>query len=190
MGRWYYLYTYWWRLVLYRKREGFMPEKDLNMLFQAILIRISPYLCLKWLHSVKNLRIIWFFYSDCGVQYASAGYREALAEYNITQSMSRKGDPYDNAVSEIFFNCLKCELIYHKHYKTRSEATGWYIFVHWSILQYGLPQAVFIISYDNYSFIMQILHYVKYPKQFYQANHIVLFCDNSYVAAEYKVYFE
>ena len=33
------------------------------------------------------------FHSDRGVQYASAGYREALAEYNITQSMSRKGEP-------------------------------------------------------------------------------------------------
>ena len=62
------------------------------------------------------------FHSDRGVQYASTGYREALAEYNITQSMSRKGDPYDNAVAENFFSCLKCELIHHKHYQTRDEA--------------------------------------------------------------------
>ena len=62
------------------------------------------------------------FHSDRGVQYASAGYHEALAEYNITQSMSRKGEPYDNAVAENFFSCLKCELVHHKHYRTRSEA--------------------------------------------------------------------
>ena len=62
------------------------------------------------------------FHSDRGVQYASTGYREALADYNITQSMSRKGDPYDNAVSENFFSCLKCELVHHKHYQTRNEA--------------------------------------------------------------------
>ena len=62
------------------------------------------------------------FHSDLGVQYASSAYREILAEYNITQSMSRKGDPYDNAVAENFFSCLKCELVHHKHYKTRSEA--------------------------------------------------------------------
>ena len=62
------------------------------------------------------------FHSDRGVQYASAGYREALAQYNITQSMSRKGDPYDNAVAENFFSCLKCELVHHKHYRTRDEA--------------------------------------------------------------------
>ena len=51
------------------------------------------------------------FHSDRGVQYASGGYREALAKHNITQSMSRKGDPYDNAVAENFFSCLKCELV-------------------------------------------------------------------------------
>ena len=36
--------------------------------------------------------------------------------------MSRKGDPYDNAVAENFFSCLKNELVHHKHYKTRAEA--------------------------------------------------------------------
>ena len=62
------------------------------------------------------------FHSDRGVQYASSQYREALAKHNITQSMSRKGDPYDNAVAENFFSCLKCELVHHKHYRTRAEA--------------------------------------------------------------------
>jgi len=36
--------------------------------------------------------------------------------------MSRKGDSYDNAVAENFFSCLKCELIYLKHYRSRAEA--------------------------------------------------------------------
>ena len=62
------------------------------------------------------------FHSDRGVQYASNKYREALANFGITQSMSRKGDPYDNAVAENFFSCLKNELVHHKHYKTRAEA--------------------------------------------------------------------
>ena len=62
------------------------------------------------------------FHSDRSVQYASGKYREALAQYKITQSMSRKGDPYDNAVAENFFSCLKCELIHHRHYHTRDEA--------------------------------------------------------------------
>lgn len=62
------------------------------------------------------------FHSDRGVQYASTQYRETVAKYNITQSMSRKGDPYDNAVAENFFSCLKCELVHLKHYHTRDEA--------------------------------------------------------------------
>ena len=62
------------------------------------------------------------FHSDRGVQYASNKYREALAEFGITQSMSCKGDPYDNAVAENFFSCLKNELVHHKHYQTRAEA--------------------------------------------------------------------
>lgn len=62
------------------------------------------------------------FHSDRGVQYASNRYRETLVKYGITQSMSRKGDPYDNSVAENFFSCLKCELVHLKHYRTRNEA--------------------------------------------------------------------
>lgn len=62
------------------------------------------------------------FHSDRGVQYASYRYRELLEKYGVTQSMSRKGDPYDNAVAENFFCCLKCELVYHKRYFTRAQA--------------------------------------------------------------------
>jgi putative transposase len=62
------------------------------------------------------------FHSDRGIQYASQAYRNALAQYGIRQSMSRRGDPYDNAVAENFFSCLKCELIYLSHFRTREEA--------------------------------------------------------------------
>lgn len=62
------------------------------------------------------------FHSDRGVQYAAGAYRERLEAYGIRQSMSRKGDPYDNAVAENFFSCLKCELVHLKHYPTRQAA--------------------------------------------------------------------
>lgn len=62
------------------------------------------------------------FHSDRGVQYAAKAYREQLEAYGVRQSMSRKGDPYDNAVAENFFNCLKCELIHLKQYLTRAAA--------------------------------------------------------------------
>jgi len=62
------------------------------------------------------------FHSDRGVQYAARAYRERLEAYGIRQSMSRRGDPYDNAVAENFFSCLKCELIHLKQYSTRAAA--------------------------------------------------------------------
>ena len=38
--------------------------------------------------------------------------------------MSRKGDPYDNAVAENFFSCLKCELVYLRRYDSRRAAAA------------------------------------------------------------------
>lgn len=62
------------------------------------------------------------FHSDRGVQYASTAFRFRLEQLGIQQSMSRKGDPYDNAVAENFFSCLKCELVHLHHYRSRQEA--------------------------------------------------------------------
>jgi transposase InsO family protein len=62
------------------------------------------------------------FHSDRGVQYASNDYRNSLINYGFKQSMSRKGDPYDNAVAENFFSCLKCECVHLNYFATRSHA--------------------------------------------------------------------
>lgn len=62
------------------------------------------------------------FHSDRGVQYASTAYQSVLCRLSIQPSMSRKGDPYDNAVAENFFSCLKCELVYLHHFQTRTQA--------------------------------------------------------------------
>jgi putative transposase len=52
------------------------------------------------------------FHSDRGVQYASHDFRSAIKEHDFVQSMSRKGDCWDNAPAESFFATLKKELIY------------------------------------------------------------------------------
>lgn len=52
------------------------------------------------------------FHSDRGVQYACKATVNTLKSYSITQSMSRKGNCWDNAVAESFFKSLKTELIY------------------------------------------------------------------------------
>jgi transposase InsO family protein len=62
-------------------------------------------------------------HSDRGVQYASHEYRAALAAAGITASMSRRADCFDNAPMESFFHTLKTELVHHRQYQTRVEAT-------------------------------------------------------------------
>lgn len=62
------------------------------------------------------------FHSDRGSQYASNAYRKELEKHGIISSMSRKGDPYDNAVAENFFSCLKCELVHLTRFATRQQA--------------------------------------------------------------------
>jgi transposase InsO family protein len=61
-------------------------------------------------------------HSDRGVQYASHEYRAALAAADVTASMSRKADCYDNAPMESFFHTLKTELVHHHQYQTCAEA--------------------------------------------------------------------
>lgn len=56
------------------------------------------------------------FHSDRGIQYASQEFRKLLVDKLITQSMSRKGNCWDNAVAENFFKILKSELIFHRNY--------------------------------------------------------------------------
>lgn len=64
--------------------------------------------------------LIW--HTDRGSQYASESHRLLLAQHDIVQSMSRKGNCWDNAVSESFFHTLKTELTHHENYQTREEA--------------------------------------------------------------------
>ncbi|RLF02996.1 MAG: IS3 family transposase [Thermoprotei archaeon] len=64
--------------------------------------------------------LIW--HTDRGSQYASYSHRDLLLKNGIIQSMSRKGNCWDNAVAESFFHTLKTELIYHEIYETRAEA--------------------------------------------------------------------
>jgi putative transposase len=64
--------------------------------------------------------LLW--HTDRGSQYASDSHRQILQAHGIKQSMSRKGNCWDNAVSESFFHTLKTELIHHVKFKTKEEA--------------------------------------------------------------------
>jgi len=61
------------------------------------------------------------FHSDRGSTYASGGFREALARVHAVQSMSRKGNCWDNAVVESFFHSLKIERIAGERFTDRQE---------------------------------------------------------------------
>jgi putative transposase len=61
-------------------------------------------------------------HSDRGSQYASLEFRELLRKFEAVQSMSRKGNCYDNAVSESVFHTLKVELVHGEDFQTRREA--------------------------------------------------------------------
>jgi len=61
-------------------------------------------------------------HSDRGSQYASGDYQSLLKKHEITPSMSRKGDCWDNAVAESFLHTLKVEKVNRYRFKTRDEA--------------------------------------------------------------------
>ncbi|WP_425551816.1 IS3 family transposase [Ideonella azotifigens] len=82
---------------------------------------------------INALRMAWFkrhpskdagliFHSDRGSQYASQDFRDVLAEYGITASMSRRGNCWDNACSETLFGSLKVERLHGQRFKTRRQA--------------------------------------------------------------------
>ena len=61
-------------------------------------------------------------HSDRGVQYASQDYTDLLKSRDITISMSRKGNPFDNAACESFMKTLKYEEVYRQEYRDLAEA--------------------------------------------------------------------
>jgi putative transposase len=61
-------------------------------------------------------------HSDKGSQYASYDFQKILSNFGVIQSMSGKGNCYDNAVTETFFHTLKTELMFDCVFKTRAEA--------------------------------------------------------------------
>jgi transposase InsO family protein len=64
--------------------------------------------------------LLW--HTDRGSQYASYSHKDLLQQYGIVQSMSRKGNCWDNAVAESFFKTLKSDLVYQTYFYTKKQA--------------------------------------------------------------------
>lgn len=61
------------------------------------------------------------FHSDRGIQYTAFSFRQLLDSFHVVQSFSKKGYPFDNAVCECFFKCLKKEETNRRNYHTLQE---------------------------------------------------------------------
>ena len=91
----------------------------------AVSHLINTGLTLEALNQARNHRkggSKGMFHSDRGSQYAAEDFRKALSKDGIVQSMSRKGNCYDNAVTESFFHSLKTEWLSFFRFETRQQA--------------------------------------------------------------------
>ena len=90
----------------------------MSQLLDASLVITALRMALNQRRHSQNLIV----HSDRGAQFASAAYRQLLAQHGLTASMSRKGNCYDNAFIESFFSSLKYELIYHHRFSNFAQA--------------------------------------------------------------------
>lgn len=88
------------------------PQMHADLVLNALLMAV-------WRRKPKNEVLI---HSDQGSQYTSSDWQGFLKVHKLVCSMSRRGNCYDNAVAESFFQLLKRERIKRKTYKTREDA--------------------------------------------------------------------
>ncbi len=99
-----------------RRCIGWELSRDIDT--QLVLSALDNALKDRWDPDIKEL----IHHSDQGVQYASGEYIDRLKEHDFQISMSRKGNPYDNAFVESFIGTLKCEEVYLNEYETFPDA--------------------------------------------------------------------
>ncbi len=90
----------------------------MSPLLDAALVSAALRMALSQRRPTKPLLL----HSDRGSQFASAAYRQLLAQHGLVASMSRKGNCYDNAFIESFWSSLKYELVYHQRFATYAQA--------------------------------------------------------------------
>jgi len=81
---------------------------------------VNDALSMAIMHRKPSNGLIW--HTDRGSQYASYSHKDLLQKNNITQSMSRRGNCWDNSVAESFFKSLKQELVYNTYFYTKKQA--------------------------------------------------------------------
>ena len=89
-------------------------EQTVNLVLDTIRLAMKQ--------EKKRVAAELYLHSDQGFQYTSQAYFTLTQAYGITPSMSRRGNPYDNAMAENFFSIIKTECIYRRKPATFSEA--------------------------------------------------------------------
>lgn len=110
--KWYYLTVFidlFSRIIVGWDLSDSLERSSVIRAFQKAVARRRP---------PKGLMI----HSDQGVQYVSREFRELLAKHGCIQSMSRRGNCWDNAVAESFFHTLKTQMVYHRKFADQQEA--------------------------------------------------------------------
>lgn len=97
-----------------RKIVGYSMDKEMKKELTLAALKMA--------FSTRNPSEKLIHHSDRGSQYCSKDYMDLLKSKEVQISMSRKGDPYDNACIESFHATIKKELIYRRRYTSRSEA--------------------------------------------------------------------
>ncbi|MFE8702968.1 IS3 family transposase [Cytobacillus sp. FJAT-54145] len=117
--------TYIWTLEGWLYLASVMDLYSRKIIGWSVEPHMKKELCLQALNMALIIRqpgegVI--HHSDRGSQYCSIDYIDRLNEYKMQISMSKKGDPYDNACIESFHATIKKELIYRRRFTTRAEA--------------------------------------------------------------------
>jgi putative transposase len=90
----------------------------MHQILDTHLVIAALRMALKRRQPTANLII----HSDRGRQFASAAYRQLIANHGLVASMSRRGNCYDNAFIESFWSTLKYEVVYHQRFTTYAAA--------------------------------------------------------------------
>ncbi len=114
-GKWYYLACF---MDLFNNE---IIDYELGDNFDNLLVMKPAKRILEKAKMSTDTQIL--FHSDQGVQYSSAGYCNLLKSYNVIQSMSRAGNPRDNAVIESFFGRFKDFISSHFEYTKCDDIT-------------------------------------------------------------------
>lgn len=98
-----------------RKAVGWALEHSLDASLAVTALDLA-------LHARRPPKGSLIHHSDRGVQYASLAYRQRLADHDVIISMSRPGNPFDNAKAESFMKTLKTEELSARSFKTIDDA--------------------------------------------------------------------